>query len=204
MKKIRVFLNLDEEENWINGVQAAGYRLTFVNHILHSYTFVPLTVTDEFTPTVRLDFRDHGLSWRNYQDYRQLFNDSGWRLIGGSRHGGVQYFQQRRDSVDNTIFSDERSKQDSRRRYSRMGYFYGVLFLTMFFVLTHLSSGVNIFNFQSWYLTPGLWQMQGNRFWQAFWFETPWALLRVIPVYAFGVASCVYLGRAYYGGGTRN
>ena len=84
-------------------------------------------------------------------------------------------------------------------KYVQFGLLCGVIFLTTFLGTIQLSSGVNVFNPQSWYLTPGLWQMRGQQFWQAFWFETPWALLRVIPVYAFGVASCVYLGRACCG-----
>ena len=69
-------------------------------------------------------------------------------------NGGVQYFQQRADSVDRDIFSDERSKRDSRRQYAQFGLLCGVIFLTTFLGTIQLSSGVNVFNPQSWSLTP--------------------------------------------------
>ena len=40
-------------------------------------------------------------------------------------------------------------------------------------------------NFKSWYFTQGLWEMEGMWFWKAFIFETPFVLLRVLPLFFF-------------------
>ncbi|WP_143462550.1 DUF2812 domain-containing protein [Levilactobacillus enshiensis] len=199
MKKFRVFLDLNREEDWINAVQATGYRLTRVNSYFHYYTFQPLVATDQFNPYTRLDFRDKWMSRRNYQNYRQFFSDSGWRLIAGGRHGGIQYFQQKAATSDRDIFSDEHSKLSCRQRSSRYSALCGVLFLLYVFYILKMMSNVNIFDVKSWYLTPGLWQMQGDLLWKAILFETPFALLRVLPVFLFLIVGIYYLCRAIDG-----
>ncbi|WP_203642588.1 DUF2812 domain-containing protein [Levilactobacillus andaensis] len=195
MKRFHVFLDLNEEEDWINAVQEAGYCLTAVNPFLHRYTFAALTTTDQFNPYTRLDFRDKGMNRRNYQNYRQLFSDSGWRLIAGSRHGGIQYFQQKNATSDHDIFSDERSKVRCRQRFSRFSAIYGAVFLSYFFIFIKGMENINIVDVRTWYLTPGLWQMQGEWFWKALLFETPFVLLRILPIYIFLIVGIYYLCR---------
>ncbi|KRK88166.1 hypothetical protein FC99_GL000656 [Levilactobacillus koreensis JCM 16448] len=194
-----MFLDLNEEEDWINAVQETGYRLTAVNPFLHRYTFEALTANDQFNPYTRLDFRDKGMSRRNYQNYRQLFSDSGWQLTAGSRHGGIQYFQQKSAASANDIFSDERSKVRCRRRFSRFSAIYGVVFLIYFFYIKGVEN-VNIVDVKTWYFTPGLWQMQGESFWKALLFETPFVLLRMLLVYIFLIVGIYYLCRAIRNG----
>lgn len=196
MKKFRVFLSLDSEENWINTIQEGGYRLDWVNPYLHCYTFQALTADDQFNPYTRLDFRDKGMSRRNYQDYRQFFSDSGWRLIAGSRHGGVQYLQQKTATSDRDIFSDEQSKANLRRRFGRFSLFYATFFLSYVFAYWRMTGNINFLDIKSWYLTPGLWQMQGEWFWKAVMFETPFALMRVAPLCIFLVVGIYDLCRA--------
>lgn len=43
------------------------------------------------------------------------------------------------------------------------------------------------------YLTEGLWNMKGSLFWKAFLFETPFTLLRLLPVFMF-----VFFGISFY------
>ncbi|WP_225421807.1 DUF2812 domain-containing protein [Levilactobacillus fujinensis] len=199
MKKFKLFLDLNTEEDWINGVQAGGHRLTGVNPFLHRYTFQRLASAEDFNPYTRLDFRDRGLSRQHYQDYQQLFNDSGWRLVTGSRHGGIQYFQQMSPASGHDIFSDDRSKQRSRNRDSRCAYVNGAFFLSYFYFFMH-SSSINLLDPRSWYLTEGLWHMQGEWFWKAFAFETPFVLLRMIPAFLFLILGIYYFSRVIHNG----
>lgn len=195
MKKCHVFLDLNDEENWINAIQEGGYRLDWVNPYLHCYTFQKLADADQFNPYTRLDFRDRGMKRRAYQDYRQLFSDSGWRLIAGSRHGGIQYFQQKTAASDRDIFSDERSRARSRRRFTRLSLYYAVFLLSYVFFYWQTTDDLNFFDVKSWYLTPGLWQMQGEWFWKAVIFETPFALMRVGVFYVFLIVGLYNLCR---------
>lgn len=200
MKKWRLFLTLSAEEAWINGVQMQGYRLARVSAGHHRYTFEPLPATATFNPATRLDFRDGSLSKRAYRDYQQLFLDSGWQLIRGSRYGGIQYFQQTRATADDDIFSDKLSKGLCRSRDQRMGMIYGGIFLVWFVTFGLENRGLNgteLWNFRSWYLRPGLWQMPSDQFWPAFWFETPFALLRGGVPFIFLLISVYYFARAF-------
>jgi len=200
MKKFHVFLDLNDEEDWINAIQERGYRLDWVNPYLHCYAFQKLANTDQFSPYTRLDFRDRGMNRRHYQDYRQLFSDSGWRLIAGSRHGGIQYFQQRTAVSDRDIFSDERSRVRSRRRFTRFSLYCAVFLLSYVFFYWQTTGNVNFFDIKSWYLTPGLWQMPSELFWKAIVFETPFALMRVGVFYVFLIVGLYNLGRAIHSG----
>ncbi|EKE4959347.1 DUF2812 domain-containing protein, partial [Enterococcus faecalis] len=175
------------EEEWINSIQEEGYRLVSVSSVVPMYTFEKLVNKETFIPYVRLDFREKSMSRTNYEDYVTLFSDSGWRLIKGSRYGGVQYFQQESPDVTRGIFSDTDSQESVKRRFVKFGYAYGFLFLFYFYIFfgSQLSDLNNILNFKSWYLTPNLWKMEGVHFWKSFIFETPFALLRVVPLFFF-------------------
>ena len=52
---------------------------------------------------------------------------------------------------------------------------------------------INNFNLSSFlFQTPGLWEMEGTKFWEAFWFEFPFMLLRLIPILLFAVGGICY------------
>lgn len=50
---------------------------------------------------------------------------------------------------------------------------------------------------KEWYLTPGLWDLEGLPFWWAFLFETPFALMRgigwLIPIIAILICSVFFI-----------
>ncbi|TFJ45400.1 hypothetical protein CKN80_06980 [Carnobacterium divergens] len=198
MKKFRLFLSMNKEEEWINFVQEEGYKLVSINSLAPIYTFKKLKNKETFTPYVRLDFREKSMSKTNYEEYKTLFSDSGWKLIKGSRYGGTQYFQQEHPDVTRGIFSDKDSQENVKKRYVKFGYSYGFLFLLYFYIFYKAQSGglSNILNFKSWYLTPNLWEMKGEWFWKAFLFETPFALLRVVPLFLFLFLGIYYLLRS--------
>jgi hypothetical protein len=198
LKKFKPFLSLKQEEEWINSVQEEGYQLTNVNLYFHIYTFEKNDKVEDFNPYTRLDFRDKSMSKETYLEYITLFSDSGWQLVKGSRYGGIQYFQQMRPDVTREIFSDEESKQSMKRKYIKYGYTFGILFLAYFIIFTTTNSVglAGFFNPKSWYLNPELWEMSGSWFWKAFIFETPFVLLRMLPLLFFLYNGLFYLGSA--------
>ena len=194
MKKFRIFLSLKKEEEWINSIQEEGYGLVSVKSVVPLYIFERLKNKEVFIPYVRLDFREKSMRKTNYEDYVTLFSDSGWKLIKGSRWGGIQYFQQTSPDVTRGIFSDKDSQESMKKRYVKFGYSYGFLFLLYSYIFYRSQSGnmSNLLNFKSWYLTPNLWSLNGYKFWFAFLFETPFALLRVVPLFI-----CLFIGIYY-------
>lgn len=196
MKKFRIFLSLKKEEEWINSIQEEGYKLVSVNSVVPMYTFEKLSTKEMFIPYVRLDFREKSMKKTNYEDYVTLFSDSGWKLIKGSRSGGAQYFQQKRPDVSRGIFSDKDSQESAKRRYVKYGYSCGFLFLLCSYSFSRNTSWTQIINFKSWYLTPNIWNLKGGSFWYAFLFETPFALLRVLPLFFFLFLGIYYLIRS--------
>ena len=198
MKKFKIFLSLKKEEEWINSIQEEGYKLVSVNSAVSMYTFEKLSTKEMFIPYVRLDFREKSMKKTNYEDYVTLFSDSGWKLIKGSRSGGAQYFQQEHPDVTREIFSDTDSQESVKKRYVKYGYTYGTLFLLYFFLFFNNYSWNldDILNFKSWYFTQGLWEMKGTWFWKAFLFETPFVLLRVLPLFFFLFLGIYYLLRS--------
>lgn len=194
MHKFRMFLSLKKEEEWINSIQEEGYELVSVPSAVPMYIFEKLENKESFIPYVRLDFREKSMRKTNYEDYVTLFADSGWKLIKGSRYGGIQYFQQKSPNVTRGIFSDKDSQESMKKRYVKFGYSYGFLFLLYFYIFYRSQSGTlsHLFDFKSWYLTPNLWNLNGYRFWFAFLFETPFALFRVLPLFI-----CLFLGMYY-------
>lgn len=80
----------------------------------------------------------------------------------------------------------------------KYGYTYGSIFLLYFYIIFSSNSWSlnNILNIKSWYFTQGLWEMKGMWFWKAFIFETPFVLLRVLPLFFFLFLGIYYLLRS--------
>ena len=134
MKKRKNFTTIVEMENWINAIQSQGYQLVAFNEFFSSYTFEPRT--DEFIPTVRIDYRPN-LAKEDYADYITLFTDNGWKLLYVSSDD-FYFFQQTPEATDAIIFSDDDSKEAlAKRQYQRtMSSFWTLLAVSLFW-LTH-------------------------------------------------------------------
>ncbi|MBD1371886.1 DUF2812 domain-containing protein [Hazenella sp. IB182357] len=182
MKKFRFFLDIDKEEKWLNTMAKQGY--IFIGKLVR-YHFRPAQTE---TSTIKIDYR----SFKNqvdYQDYRTLFEDSGWKHIAGSKNSGVQYFERIDENASKDIFSDISSKAGRYKRLSEM-YLTLALPLTFALILSPVKFST-LLHPMSWYLTPGLWEKAGISFWWSFLFETPFVLLRnlswviLIPIASF-------------------
>lgn len=175
MKKLKLFLNFDKEEAWLNHMAAEGFLLTNAGFITYTFKEVKPAAS-----VVRIDYQE-AMSQADYTDYLSLFADAGWQLLSGSRKGGAQYFAASNADPNADIFSDTESKA---QRYKRSIAVWGALaapFL-VFSVVISITAEPGWSLFQSpkdWYLTPGLWDKQGLDFLSSFLFETVFVFFRV-------------------------
>ncbi|MBG9981232.1 DUF2812 domain-containing protein [Facklamia sp. DSM 111018] len=170
-----LFADLEQEEKWINGQQLEGYQLV---EILSGFKYIFKKVESDFIPTVRIDYREMK-NQADYEDYLALFEDMGWQLLKGSRWNGYRYFQQSSPETEEFIYSSPESQAQLYKRYSMQGLMWIPFYLLMMNSALRNYSNSFFLNPKSAYLTQGLWERQGTEFWQAFLFETPFALLRI-------------------------
>jgi hypothetical protein len=187
MKALRTFIDFEKEEAWLNRKADSGQLLNNAG-LLYSFNSVK-----PHTATVRVDYRPQ-MSPIDFADYLTLFSDAGWRHLAGSRSGGPQYFATFSGNADADIFSEPVSKMQRYRRATTMS---ALLLLPLLAVVFSLASLGNIsldsaLSPQDWYLTRGLWQMDGWEFTRAFLFETPFVVLRVGAPFLL-VATCLAL-----------
>ena len=173
MKKFRFYVDFNKEEKWLESMALEGRELKSQGFF---YTFKSVPPEEV---NIKIDYRFFK-NQSDYIDYYQLFEDSGWKLIAGSKNNGNQYFKKINKNSDDDIFSDNASRAG---RYKRLSY----MMLSMLVVLLPLiifsylqgTLNLNIFvNPKTLYLTPGLWDMSGFDFWRRFIFETPFAFMR--------------------------
>ncbi|GGB58150.1 DUF2812 domain-containing protein [Virgibacillus dakarensis] len=165
MKRFKVFFDIEKEEQWLNEQLQEGYRCTNISG-LGIYTFER---TDK-RYVMRLDYQDY-LPKKKFMEYKGIYEDFGWSHIEGHRLGGRQYWQKEGDD-QNEIFSDRQSMANYYKRL--MGYSFSLCML-MLFAATPYTDYSELYH-------TGLWSMQGDLFWKAFLFETPFVLLKLSPV----------------------
>ncbi|WP_239618054.1 DUF2812 domain-containing protein [Cohnella mopanensis] len=173
MRKWKWFHNFDKEEKWLNELASQGYML-----VRKSIGYEFQRVKPE-KAIIRIDYRTFK-NREDFEDYRALFEDSGWQHIAGTRSSGHQYFKKREESGNEDIFSDVDSKAARYKRMAQMWLSLASIFLPLFAVLVSTGAiDAEVFlNPKALYYTPGLWEKAGTDFWGAFLFETPFALLR--------------------------
>jgi hypothetical protein len=188
MYKFKLFLNFSKEEKWLNEMAKKGYQL---EKVTVGYHFHPAEPEDT---RIRVDIRFFP-NRAEYVNYCTMFEDSGWKHIAGSQNTGVQYFKQMAVASDKDIFSDTESKAQRYIRSSRLMVYFA-LFVLFFMVVLISNGSIDIRAFVNprlLYLTPGLWEKTGETFWNAFWFETPFALFRAFLLYFYPVSILAYL-----------
>jgi hypothetical protein len=186
-RMIRFFVDFDEEERWLDRMAAEGRLMTKRGPV---YTATPI---EPGSAVVRIDYRPR-MSAADFDDYRQLFADAGWRHVSGTRTSGTQHFASTTADADAEIFSDARSRAQRYKRALEVNAAVLLPLLVVVFVLmASPSSGLGaVLSPGEWYLTPGLWEMQGSLFLSAFLLETPFVILRVgLPLLL--VVGCVVM-----------
>ena len=173
MKKFRLYVDFNKEEKWLELMAQQGWQLIKQGFF---YTFKSAPPEEV---NIKIDFR-YFKNQSDYLNYCQLFEDSGWKLIAGSKNNGNQYFKKICENSSDDIFSDNASRAGRYKRLSYMMLSILIIFIPLI-VFSH-SQGMlnfNVFiNPKALYLTPGLWDMNGIDFWRRFIFETPFALMR--------------------------
>ncbi|TFD94348.1 DUF2812 domain-containing protein [Jeotgalibacillus sp. R-1-5s-1] len=164
MKRFKVFLDVEKEEQWLNEQLEKGYRCTNISG-LGIYTFEKT----EKKYVMRLDYQAD-LSKRRLEEYKGIYEDFGWSYVKGFALNGIRYWQ-KEDDGQNEIFSDRESTVHYYRRLMKYSLWLGMLFLAYSFM---------IYNDSRLY-HEGLWNMEGSLFWKALVFETPFALIKLLP-----------------------
>ncbi len=183
MTKWKPFFDFHKEELWLADMSRNGYRL--IKYVNGYYTFDYSNDRTEYT--YKIDYRTF-YKVKDYRNYCTLFEDSGWKHIAGSQWSGSQYFVKIRSNAGDDIFSDNLSRAG---RYKRISYLWLSFVLCYSFILYAIIAYKTI-NINQFYLTPGLWDMNGWNFFKAFVFETPFALLRLFPFVIYPVLIAYY------------
>ena len=184
MKKFKVFVDISEEEKYLNEMANKGYFLKKYSSF-GRYHFIEGKPEDLY---YRIDYRVFKKK-DDFDDYILLFEDSGWKHVYGTYQSGSQYFLPK--SVDSTedIFSDIESKAGRYLRFIQVARLCSILFII---ALVIILISVNFNLSELTFLTPGLWDKQGDEFWKAFWFEVPFVILRIIPPILLIISTVIY------------
>lgn len=169
MKKYKFFFDIEKLEDWLNAQLQKGYRCTQAN-FMGVFSFEK--VSEDYI--IRLDYREW-MSKEKFVEYKLIHEDFGWEHLKGSRFGSIQCWQKKSGNQDE-IFSDRQSKAQYYKRLMTYSLPFALLFLII---------GIDILVKGNVYMTEGLWDMNGSLFWKALVFETPFALLRLLPTIFF-------------------
>lgn len=192
MKKCRLYLDLGNEERWLTEMAKQGLGLS--RKTVFGYEFRQIPPQDT---VIRIDYRNFNTP-ADFEDYRMLFKDSGWEHIAGTKSSGTQYFKKTNKEGEPQIFSDTASKAARYRRLSSLWLSLALAYLPLLISLIY-SGTVDPFAFLNprlLYCTPGLWDMAGESFLDAFLFETPFAIIRGLSWLLFPALICLCIAFA--------
>lgn len=179
MKQFKMYIDLHKEEEYLNQMVNKGW--VFKKRSMFSrYHFEKSTQQICYKVDYRL-FKNKS----DFNGYVALFEDAGFQHISGVYYSGHQYFASTSQETSQEIFSDKESKTQRYKRLQR-NCVSQLLCLILYMIGVYISVDLNLSNL--FFLTPGLWEMEGVKFWTSFWFEFPFMLLRVLPVLFFAIA----------------
>jgi len=172
MKKFRVFIDMEKEEQYLKSMSENGWGLVSYN----SFNFYTFEKIDQQSLNYRIDYQ----LFKNKADfntYLTLFEDSGWRHISGNKSSGFHFFLPKEHvSQEQTIFSDSTS---SNERYKHLYTQSALLSTLMIFYLILLKPSFN--DLPRWYLTPMTWEHSGLQLLGIILVETFFVFIRIIP-----------------------
>lgn len=176
MRRFKFFTDLTKEEQWLNEMARRGY------HLMYRSLGYRFKKGEPKNTIYKIDYRKFKRK-ADFMDYEMMFEDSGWSRLPCPRRNGHQYFERIDERATEDIFSDQQSKAARYKRISDLyltQFYISIPLIFIFYIVDMLPTNFNPVN---WYLTPGLWDMEGELFWAAFLFETPFALMRGLAVY---------------------
>jgi hypothetical protein len=197
MERFKLFADFEKEEQYLHDMAEKGYLLNYY-HFGGLYGFKK-GPKQELNYCV--DYRTFKHK-KDYEDYKNLFEDFGWKHIAGTLYSGTQYFLPVNEEGNKEIFS---SRESSAARYKRFFKMNVICFVSavIYFVASLISMKFSIGNLG--FLTPGIWELTGNELTRAVLFELPWVIFRVFPFVllvalgaAYGVLAVKAQGRYKY------
>lgn len=172
MKKIRIFLDIEKELDWLKEMDLKGWECTNVN-ALGVFSF---SKKDSITKHYQIDFQEFPRKSK-FEDYVKFHEEFNWKLIGGSWTSGKYYWQS--NAADNeSLFSDNSSERHFYRRALNQYLSLTVVFTVLYFIVNQ-SIDISIVNWRDAFYTPGLWETSGSLFLKKFLFELPFACMRL-------------------------
>jgi hypothetical protein len=184
MRQFKLFVDINEEEKFLNEKARQGYILEKYSSF-GVYHFKQEQAQDL---NYKIDYRVFTRK-SDFNDYIAMFEDAGWKHVYGTTYSGNQYFLPISDKTSEDIFSDNLSKAKRYERFSRVCQITSVLGVIYFLIILQ---SVNFNVSQLFFLTPGLWDKQGGAFWAAFFFELPFVVLRVVPIVLMLIITIAY------------
>lgn len=184
MRKFKVFTDFNEEEAFLNEMARNGYALK-----KHSaFGFYHFTESIPENLHYHVDYRKFKTQ-ADFEDYKALFEDAGWKHVYGTKNSLNQYFLPKDGNSDEDIFS---TKDSAALRYLHLNKICYTNFAVAFiyFIVVLDIYDFNLANMG--FLTQGFWEMTGKLFWMSFFFELPFVLLRTAPVVLFFVMGIAY------------
>ncbi|MEI5993124.1 DUF2812 domain-containing protein [Candidatus Enterococcus mansonii] len=184
MKKRRIFVDIREEESYLEEMARKGWGLVKYSSLC-VYTFEKITPK---TLNYRIDYQTFKKK-SDYINYLTLFEDSGWRHISGNKGSGFHFFlPENNQNATQDIFSDLDSGNDRYKRLYMQSVIWGALMI--FYFMLFQPSFKNI---SSWYLTPTLWEYHGLQLFGMIAMETAFVSIQVLPMLFF-MACAIYYG----------
>lgn len=101
MIKYKFFTDFDKEEKWLNEMARQGYRFSGKS-LGYRYKFAPV---EPEHAVIKIDYRNFDKQ-EDFEDYRALFEDTGWKHVSGTKNSGHQYFRKIDGKSKEEIFSD--------------------------------------------------------------------------------------------------
>lgn len=174
MRKFKIFLDFEKEEQYLNDMVKKGYHLKKYS----AFGFYYFTYGEKQDLKYHIDYRTFK-NKKDFEDYKAMFEDFGWEHVYGTRTSANQYFLPKNNGVDDNIFS---SKESAAARYKKL---YEMCIMSMcwaalYFFIVLICNEFKLSNLG--FLTPGLWEKTGDELIRAVLFELPFVVLRIVPI----------------------
>ncbi|MGM0219036.1 DUF2812 domain-containing protein [Enterococcus sp. AZ126] len=176
MKKVRMFVDLKKEEQYLKKMAEQGWGLVKYSS-WNVYTFEKITPK---TLNYRIDYQIFKKK-ADYIAYLTLFEDSGWQHISGTKSSGFQFFAPLNSkNQDLDIFSDASSSNERYKRLYDQAIMWAALMILYFMILQP-----SFKNISSWYLTPSIWAYTGPQLFGMIIMQTFFLIIQIMPMMFF-------------------
>jgi hypothetical protein len=175
MRKFKVFVDFEKEEQYLNDMAKQGYILKEYT-VFGVYNFAKEEKQDL---KYKIDYRTFKKN-QDFEDYKALFEDFGWKHIYGTKNSANQFFLLMDENSNNEIFS---SKESFAARYKRLYEMCNMTAVTLI-LYTFVILLINDFNLTNLgFITPGLWERTGFALFGGVLIELPFVFIRLgLPI----------------------